>query len=49
MITQHTTFFAGGNLGLTTENYWIAWLVIILFSWHIVYQFYKKAGKVKGF
>ena len=49
MITQHTTFFAGGNLYLTTENYWIGWLVVILLCWHLVYQLYKKSSKLKGF
>lgn len=49
MIGQHTTVFAGGNFGLTEQNAWVAWLVIILLGWHIVFQFYKRAGKVKGF
>jgi len=49
MIGQHTTFFAGGNLGLTSNTYWIGWLAIIALSWHIVWQCYKKAGKLEGF
>ena len=49
MLAAHTTFFAGGNLGLTTENYWIGWLVVILLCWHLVYQLYKKSSKLKGF
>jgi uncharacterized membrane protein len=49
MIGQHTTFFAGGNLGLTENTYWIAWLAIIGIGLHIVFQCYKKAGKVEGF
>jgi len=48
MIGQHTTLFAGGNLG-ASEYYWIVWLVVILIGWHIVFQLYKKAGKVPGF
>jgi uncharacterized membrane protein len=49
MIGQHTTYFAGGNLGIPNNLYWVAWLVIIIIGWHIVFQCYKKAGKVQGF
>jgi hypothetical protein len=49
MIGQHTTFFAGGNLGIPSNLYWVAWLLIIIIGWHIVFQCYKKAGKVQGF
>jgi len=49
MIGQHTVFFAGGNLGIPTNYYWVVWLLIIVIGWHIVFQCYKKAGKVQGF
>src|SRR5581483_1508862 len=49
MIGQHTTFFAGGNLGIPSDYYWVFWLIIIIIGWHIVFQCYKKAGKVQGF
>lgn len=49
MIGQHTTYFAGGNLGIGGDYYWIAWLVIILVGWHIVFHLYKRAPKVPGF
>jgi len=49
MIGQHTTWFAGGNFGPLNNYYWIVWLVIIIIGWHIVFQCYKKAGKVSGF
>jgi len=49
MIGQHTTYFSGGNLGLSTGTYWIGWLVIIALGWHIIWQCYKKAGKLEGF
>jgi len=49
MIGQHTTYFAGGNLGLPSSYYWIGLLIIILIGWHIVFQLYKMAGKVQGF
>jgi len=49
MIGQHTIYFAGGNLGIPSAYYWIFWLVLIAISWHIIYQCYKKSGKVQGF
>jgi uncharacterized membrane protein len=49
MIGQHTTYFAGGNLGIPSRYFWIFLLVIIAVGWHIVFQCYKKAGKVQGF
>jgi len=49
MIGQHTTYFAGGNLGISSEYYSVAWLLLIHIGWHIVYQCYKKAAKVQGF
>lgn len=49
MINQHTTYFAGGNLGIPSDYAWLVWLVIILVGWHIVWQLYRRAGKVPGF
>ncbi len=49
MIGQHATFFAGGNLGIPNNYYWVFWLLVIAIGWHIVFQCYRKAGKVKGF
>jgi len=49
MIGQHTNYFFGGNLGIPSEYYWVFWLLIIIVGWHIVFQCYKKAGKVSGF
>src|SRR5437667_9004516 len=49
MIGQHTTYFAGGNLGIPSDLYWVFWLIIIIIGWHIIFQVYKKAGKVQGF
>ena len=49
MIGQHTTYFAGGNLGLTENTWWIGWLVMIAIGLHIIFQCYRKAGKVQGF
>jgi hypothetical protein len=49
MIGQHTTYFAGGNLGIPSEYYWVFFLVLIIVAWHIIFQCYKKSGKVQGF
>src|SRR5438876_4718655 len=49
MIGQHATYFAGGNLGIPSNYFWLFWLVLIAISWHIIFQCYKKAGKVQGF
>lgn len=49
MINAHTTYFAGGNLGIPAQWAWTTMLVVILIAWHIIWQCYKKAGKVKGF
>ena len=49
MIGQHTTYFAGGNLGIPNNYYWVFFLILIIVAWHIIFQCYKKAGKVKGF
>jgi uncharacterized membrane protein len=49
MIGQHTTYFAGGNLGIPNDFYWVFWLIIIIIGWHIVFQCYRKAAKVQGF
>jgi uncharacterized membrane protein len=49
MIGQHTTYFAGGNLGIPSDLYWVFWLLIIIVGWHIVFQCYNKSAKVQGF
>ena len=49
MIGQHTTYFAGGNLGIPPLWAWVVWLVVVLIGWHLVFQLYKIAGRVKGF
>jgi len=49
MINSHTTYFAGGNLGISEEWSFVPYLVVILVAWHVTWQLYKRAGKVKGF
>jgi uncharacterized membrane protein len=49
MMGQHTTYFAGGNLGIPGDLYWVFWLAIIALGWHIIFHCYKKAGKLEGF
>jgi hypothetical protein len=49
MLNFHSTYFAGGNLGIASSWAWATMLAVILLGWHIIWQCYKKAGKVKGF
>jgi len=49
MLNTHSTYFAGGNLGIQSSWAWTTMLVVILLGWHIIWHCYKKAGKVKGF
>jgi uncharacterized membrane protein len=49
MINAHTSYFAGGNLGIAESYAFVPYLVIILVAWHVVWQLYKKAPTVKGF
>jgi uncharacterized membrane protein len=49
MINSHTSYFAGGNLGIPDNYPWIGMLVVTLLGWHIVWHLYRKAPKVKGF
>jgi uncharacterized membrane protein len=49
MINQHTESLAGGNFGITAGTNWLVLMGIVALGWHIVFQLYKKSGKVKGF
>jgi len=49
MLNSHADYFAGGNLGIPEQWAWTSMLVVILLGWHIIWQCYKRAGKVKGF
>jgi len=49
MLNAHTTYFAGGNLGIPEAFAFGVFLVVVLLGWHIVWHLYKRAGKVKGF
>ncbi len=46
MVGQHTTYFAGGNLGISSRYYWLVWLGIILLGWHMVFHLLRRAAKV---
>jgi len=48
MINQHTVT-VGSGLGIPSQYGFALFLVVILVGWHIVWQLYKKAPKVKGF
>jgi uncharacterized membrane protein len=49
MINSHTTYFAGGNLGIPSNYAWMTFLVVTLLGWHIVWHLYRRSTKVKGF
>ena len=49
MINSHTTALAGGNYGIPSKYSFVVFLLVILIGWHIVWQLYKRAPKVKGF
>jgi len=49
MINAHTTSFAGNSMGIRPDLAWAVLLIVILLGWHIIWQCYKKAAKVKGF
>ncbi len=48
MINQHTTYFAGDNLGIPAAWSFGVYLVVILIGWHAVWHLYRRAGRVKG-
>tara|TARA_Y100001968_G_scaffold258374_1_gene245347 strand:- start:12 stop:812 length:801 start_codon:yes stop_codon:yes gene_type:complete len=45
MINQHTVVFSDKFFGITG----LTLVLVIILSWHIVWQLYKKSGEVKGF
>jgi uncharacterized membrane protein len=49
MLNSHTTYFAGGNLGIPDAYAFVVFLLVVLLGWHVVWHLYKRAGKVKGF
>lgn len=49
MINSHTILFGGGNYGIPNEMPFLTFLIVILVGWHIIWQLYRRAGKVQGF
>ena len=49
MLNAHTTYFAGGNLGIPEAYAFVVFLLVVLLGWHVVWHLYKRAAKVKGF
>ena len=49
MINEHTVHFAGGNLGITNSTNWLVLMFVVALGWHIVFQLYNRAAKIKGF
>ena len=45
MMNQHTVLFNSVIAGVKG----LVLLVVIVLGWHIVFQFYKKSAKIKGF
>ena len=48
MANEHATPFFGGNFGIPGDYYWVAWLVIVVIGWHVIFQCYRIAGRVSG-
>ena len=48
MIDQHTVT-TGTSLGIPSAYGFVLFLLVTLVGWHLVFQLYKLAGKVKGF
>ena len=48
MANEHATPFFGGNFGIPGEYYWVAWLLIVVIGWHVIFQCYRIAGRVSG-
>jgi uncharacterized membrane protein len=48
MVNQHTVT-TGTSLGIPASLGYVLFLLVTLVGWHLVFQLYKKAGKVKGF
>jgi uncharacterized membrane protein len=49
MVNYHTSYYSGGNLGIDKSLAFLVYPVVILVGWHLVWQLYKYAAKVKGF
>jgi uncharacterized membrane protein len=48
MMNQHTVTLPA-TFGIPAAFAWTFLLIVVLVGWHLVFQLYKKAGKVKGF
>lgn len=48
MANEHATPFFGGNFWIPGDYYWVAWLVVVLISWHIIYKCYHIAARLTG-
>lgn len=49
MINAHTSAFSWGDPEHMNWTWVGAFLVIVALGWHIIWQLYRRAGKVKGF
>jgi hypothetical protein len=48
MINAHTAWFSG-NAWLPGRYSFVALLAMVLLGWHVVWQLYRRASRVKGF
>ena len=48
MINEHHVLLAGGNFGVTDGTNWVPLMVMVALGWHVVWQLYKKSGKIQG-
>ena len=37
------------TISATPKYDWVILMLVIAIGWHLVYQLYKKSGKIKGF
>ena len=48
MANQHATPFFGGNFGIPSDYYWVAWLAAVALGWHVIFHCYRIAARVSG-
>ncbi len=51
MITEHHAagVLTGGKFFVTESTNWLVLMIVVALGWHIVFQLYKKSGKISGF
>ena len=49
MLNTHTTYFAGGNLCMSSQCGWVTFLAFTIVGWAVINLCYRQAAQVKGF